>query len=129
MPIQDAKAHLPGKTGLRADAVVVRVTTREELVKALRERTAQVIIIEDNKKLARPFELLLWAQEVRKWLGPVAVIVASCVAYNIAQSYPGDVAVKFGWDVRIGGWDLGRIDGDISFTQTKPPPPPSPSEE
>jgi hypothetical protein len=129
MTIHDGQAHIPGTSGLRADAVVVRVTTREELAKALREPTAQVIIIEDNKKLARPFELLLCAQEVRKLLGPVAVIVASCVAYNIAQSYPGDVTVKFGWDVRIRGWDLGRIDGDISFTRTKPAPPRSPSEE
>jgi PAS domain-containing protein len=47
-------------SGLRADAVVVRVTTREELPKALRECTAQEVIIGD-KKLARPFEWLRWA--------------------------------------------------------------------
>jgi hypothetical protein len=65
-----------------SDAVypaVIRVTTREELTKALRERK-QVII--GDKKLARPFERLLWAQKY--WWVPLAAILAD---YAISQEY------------------------------------------
>jgi hypothetical protein len=42
-----------------------RVMTREELVEALHRKTPFVI---GDKRLARPFETLLWAREARLWL-------------------------------------------------------------
>jgi hypothetical protein len=95
---------------------VIRVTTREELTKALRERTAQIII--GNKELARPFERLLWAQELRWWY--LGTLAAALMAYGISQSY--GVKLK-------GKYDLGRVSGEISLTPTKPAPPSSRGEE
>jgi hypothetical protein len=103
----------------------LRVFTREELERALRERTSPVIIIAD-KQLARPFERLLWARE----LTHIGTLVASLLAYAISQGY----GAKF--DLRVhtdGGWLVGRINGEISLTFTPPtkpaPPPADPSEE
>jgi hypothetical protein len=93
---------------------VLRVTTREELAKALRERTSRVII--GNKKVARPFERLLWAQELRWWY--FGTLTAFLMAYAISQSY----GVKF-------DWRIGRINGEISLTPTRPPAPHSLHEE
>jgi hypothetical protein len=95
-------------------SAVIRVTTREELTKALRERTAQIIIIEDNK-LARLFAMALWVQGL--WL--VGDKVADVVKYAISQSY----GVNF-------DWHIDRVSGRITLTPpTKPAPPPSRGEE
>jgi hypothetical protein len=96
-----------------AAAFFVRVTTREELAKALRERRAQVVIA--DKRLARPFQRLLWAQELRWWY--FGTLIAALVAYSISQQY----GVKFDWKVkRTPGLEFG-----ITLTPTRPPAPPS----
>jgi hypothetical protein len=95
---------------------VVRVTTREELARALRERTAAAVVIGD-KKLARPFELLLWAQELRWWY--LGTLIAGVLVYAISQQY----GVKFDWKMKR------TPEFEIMLTPTKPPAPPSLSEE
>jgi hypothetical protein len=108
MPSYDIRSVLAGTSTLVA---VARVTTREELEKALRERT-QVIIA--DKKLARPFEWLLWAQELRWWyLGTLAAIV---IAYAISQQNK--------MEFRHTEWRAGRTNQDeIIITPTTKPPP------
>jgi hypothetical protein len=104
MPSYDIRSVLAGTSTLVAGA---RVTTREELEKALRERT-QVIIA--DKKLARPFEWLLWARELRWWLA------AFGIAYAISQQYK----IEF----RHTEWRADRINQDeIIITPTTKPPP------
>jgi hypothetical protein len=94
---------------------LVRVTTREELTKALRERRAQVVI--GDKKLARPFERLLWARELRWWY--FGTLIAGLLTYAISQQY----GVKFDWKVKR------TPEFEIILTPTRPPVTPSLSEE
>jgi hypothetical protein len=70
------------------------------------------------------------AQEAAKWRWPITIIVACVAACQIILTYPGDITVKAAWDIRIfKGWELGRINGEISFTRAKPAAPESTSQE
>jgi hypothetical protein len=89
---------------------VLRVTTKDELAKALRERTAPIVI--GDTKLARPFERLLWAQELRWWFLPT--LVAAVLTYAISKEY----GLKFDW--RAGRYGA----GGVILT-----PPPKPAED
>jgi hypothetical protein len=96
----------------------VRVQTKQELKRALYKRTSQIVI--GDKKLARPFELLLWARELRWWY--FGTLLAALCAYAISQGY----------GVRLRGeneWGLKRIGGEITLTPTRPRAPPGLSEE
>jgi hypothetical protein len=106
MAIHDAKAIFAGK-----GAVFVRATTKEELAEALRERRAHVVI--GDKKLARPFERLLWAQELRWWY--FGTLLATLLAYAISHQY----GVKFDWKVKR------TPEFEIILTPTRPPATPS----
>jgi hypothetical protein len=108
--------------------LVLRVTTKEQLVDALGKDTTQVVIADKN--LARPFEWYLWAKEARKSLWPIALIVMCLTGCYVALSYPGDISLKLGaGGVRFRGLEVNRIDGEIRLTRTKPAAPHNPSEE
>jgi hypothetical protein len=89
----------------------VHVTTKEELTRALREGTAPIVI--KNEKLARLFEWLLWARELRWWY--FGTLVALLIAYAISQQY----------SVKLGLWGIGRQGGEIVLNPQKPSSPPS----
>jgi hypothetical protein len=103
----------------------IRVTTKEALARALRQR--QPVVIGD-KKLARLFERLLWAQELRLWaqelrwwLVPFAIY---CLANIISQATTQAISQRY--DVKFGAdWHIGRNSGsgEIILTPPKPAPP------
>jgi hypothetical protein len=101
MPTHYDKAVLAG-----AGSLETRVSTREELEKVLRERTPAII---GNRKLARPFERLLWARELRLWY--FGAIIAFLIAYGISHGY--GLRGKFDWDVT-------RRSGEIVLTPPSP---------
>jgi hypothetical protein len=98
--------------------LALRVASREELVNALRQQTASVVIA--DRKLARPFELLLWAREARFWF--LGALMAAVLAYTISQRY--QVNLK-------GEWNVGRLSGsgEIILTPTQQVRPSSSAEE
>jgi hypothetical protein len=69
------------------------------------------VIIRD--RLARPFEWLLWARELRWWF--LGALVAWIVMHLVSQGYGVNLKV---------GWDIGRgASGEIVLIPTTPRPP------
>ena len=85
------------------------VASRQELAQALRQHALPIII--RDKKLARPFEVLWWAQQ--NWW---AVVMAIIIAYAISQRY--------GVTFKHTEWKTGVTTQDeIVLTPTRPQSP------
>jgi hypothetical protein len=88
-----------------------RIQSRRGSAQAYRLKRRAPIVIGDTK-LARPFERLLWAQELRWWFLPT--LVAAVLTYTISK----ELGLKFDWRAsRYGA-------GGVVLT-----PPPMPAED
>ena len=68
-----------------------------ELLKEVRERGAEVVVVSDDASLAGPGELLLPLVASPEWLSPlVAVLPAQLLAVGVAEARGVDVDTPFG---------------------------------
>jgi hypothetical protein len=101
-------------------AFYIHVTTKDELAKALHERKSPIII--GDKKLARPFEWLLWSKELRSWAKEawwwfLVIYLMGAISQAMLKGHRVELR---------GGWDIGRhVNGEIILTPQRPPSPPS----
>jgi hypothetical protein len=98
---------MTGQSNLTVQAAVIRVTRASDLLSALAQRTAPVII--DSKELEPSFARLERWQSREKTYRFIAMLIATLLAYAISQRYRIDVS----WHTNF---KLERIDGKITLT-------------